>query len=107
MLLDDQFLCNVCIRAGEPIADWLPPRHVFTHPLVRCKERVEESEEPVAATMDDRLAALEARVSGIDTKLDRLEGHIEMMFTRMEQKILHSLNSSQLTNGVKDERNQV
>ncbi|THH29709.1 hypothetical protein EUX98_g4473 [Antrodiella citrinella] len=94
---EDSFLCNVCMykNMNEPNDNWSHGDrcHIFTHPLVRCKERIEDPVEAASPTTDERLASLEARVGGIDTKLDRLQEQIEMMFTRMEQKLLGSLSA--------------
>lgn len=86
----DSFYCNVCQR-GQELASGRY-QHIFTHPLVRCKERVDDPEEPVPLTTDDRLASLEQRVGAIDNKLDRLQDQLEMMFMRMEERLLSSLS---------------
>ncbi|TCD69752.1 hypothetical protein EIP91_006288 [Steccherinum ochraceum] len=85
----DLCLCQVCKLKGTVM--WYGGQHMFTHPLVRCKERIEDPEEPAPPTTDERLASLENRVGAIDDKLDRLQSQLETMFMRMEQRLLSSL----------------
>ncbi|KAH8102306.1 hypothetical protein BXZ70DRAFT_891052, partial [Cristinia sonorae] len=99
--VDDTFFCNICLVRGFNYRRHLST-HLFTHPLVRCKARVEDPEDLELPTTDQRLAALEEQVSAIDSKLDRLQETLENMFARMEHTFLTSLGQLQVTPAVGD-----
>lgn len=58
--LEDRFLCNRCTLKGvePPISVDKEALHTYVHPLVRCKEKVEEKVSPPEPRIEDRLADL-------------------------------------------------
>ncbi|THH29238.1 hypothetical protein EUX98_g4953 [Antrodiella citrinella] len=81
---DDNFQCSVCTfkKVSPPKVD-KSTQHVYTHPLVRCKPRVEDSVDAKEPTTEQRITTLEQRAGDMDTKLDQL---VEK-FTHMEQTL--------------------
>lgn len=75
----------------------MPTYHTTTHPLVRCKEHVEDPIDPPELTTEERIIALETRVGTMDEKLEGLETRLSSMltdlFSHMEQNVLSFLSS--------------
>ena len=79
-LLDDNFLCNICLSKGiTPPSTNKRFRHVYTHPLVRCKPRVDDPVEEKELSSEERILALERRTSEIDAKLSQVVGQLADM----------------------------
>ena len=71
--VDDSFLCRSCIAKGVTPPDVDKSlQHVYTHPLVRCKPRMEDPAKEKVLTTEDRIATLEQRTTEIDAKLTQL-----------------------------------
>lgn len=70
---------------------WGQLRHVYTHPLVRCKRRAPISPPPESCidspveevSIDRRLASVEERLAGMDAKFERLQNR----FDQLEEKL--------------------
>ena len=69
-LTDDSFLCDTCPRPTSPMSDSDRfEQHFNTHPLVRCKVRVEDARE---LSEFERFVVLDRRSNEADKKLDGL-----------------------------------
>ena len=73
--LDDQFLCNRCTLKGVKPAEAFDKQtlHTYLHPLVRCKERIEDPVTPPLPSVEARLENLEERLAGIEQTLVLLQ----------------------------------
>ncbi|KAI1785573.1 hypothetical protein LXA43DRAFT_899499 [Ganoderma leucocontextum] len=106
----NDFICDMCWARGLKGPDpstvyWGLPRHVYTHPLVKCKRRDFNPPEPEPnmdppldspeASMDRRLASVEERLSAMDVKFERLQGRFDELeeqlsahFQKMQEALL-------------------
>ncbi|KAI0353185.1 hypothetical protein OH77DRAFT_1407357 [Trametes cingulata] len=90
------FVCPMCAAKGysAPTADswerraWIT--HVGTHPMVQCKrqfgawDQVEDDNEAGQVSMEERLAALEERMTAMDAKLERLQ---EVIVSKLDEAL--------------------
>ncbi|KAI0329176.1 hypothetical protein GY45DRAFT_1371835 [Cubamyces sp. BRFM 1775] len=83
------FICPRCSANGirePPDPDLVPRRsHVGTHQLIQCKHELarptkDDAQKP-NLSVEERLANLEERMTGVDTKLEQLQEHL----LRLEQ----------------------
>lgn len=78
-------MCNTCVAKGvEPPANLdKEVLHTYLHPLVRCKERVEDPAEPAQSTVEDRLTELECKVcskqDSVEAKLVQIEKTLALL----------------------------
>lgn len=106
----DDFICDTCFAHGlnpstlppgyDPAyADYGQLRHVYTHPLVRCRRKeasaavhepvTESSVEETGTETDRRLASVEKRLLAMDAKFERFESrfdNLEKQIARLEKK---------------------
>ena len=90
-ILEDNFLCNTCQLDAEPDQpDNINKQslHTYTHPLVRCKEYVEDPPLPEDPTMSELRSDLEKmiceRVGELREHSNRLEGRIDQLQERLQ-----------------------
>ena len=60
--------------------------HVYTHPIVRCKEQEQEAEEE-PGIIEDRLGVLESTVRSIQESFDSKFGQLESTLGLLQQAI--------------------
>ncbi|KAI9070175.1 hypothetical protein FKP32DRAFT_1586395 [Trametes sanguinea] len=96
------FICTPCSARGiVKQTDWalVPWRsHALSHSLVRCKRKPDGGAADGADAdadagkpgTEERLASLEARMAGVDEKLERLQGHV----LRLEEVIVGKLDEA-------------
>ncbi|KAH9919769.1 uncharacterized protein BXZ73DRAFT_104877 [Epithele typhae] len=93
----DDFLCVMCSARGFTgsdlsLDDQHPHRHVYTHPLVRCKQRDADPVLPMTpfesgplVNPTDRFAELEKRLSAMDEKFDVMNDRFASLQTKLER----------------------
>lgn len=78
-------MCNVCNVKGLTPPDVVKLNlHRYTHPLVRCTERAPLPTPPPAPTMEDRVAAMEAKMQ---EKIDALSKSLGMKLNTLQQTL--------------------
>ena len=115
------FICPRCSAHGireHPNPDLVPRRsHVGTHQLIQCKHEIARptkgnAEQP-KISVEDRLANLEERMSGVDTKLELLQEHLlrleqvhevlpQTIATVLNETLMNALRSGRIVNGHSD-----
>jgi len=80
---DDTFTCDKCPK-DPPSDDDKVGCHFHTHPLVRCKPRMEDPAEP---TDSQRIIALEKRGEETERKLDALVREVHTLDNIMSAKM--------------------
>ncbi|CAL1709515.1 unnamed protein product [Somion occarium] len=83
----DNFMCNVCsVKGLDPPAEMQKDcLHTYLHPLVRCKERIDDPVEPPEPTTEDRLILLESCVRSIQESLGDKFGSMETALCSLQQ----------------------
>ena len=92
---DDWFLCNTCSVKGIQPPEKLDKEllHTYLHPLVRCKERVEDPVKPPPPTVEDRLGELECKVCSRHEVMEAKLVQIEQTLALLQQSMTTLLNS--------------
>ena len=73
-------MCNTCqVYGRQPASDLDRQKlHVYTHPLVRCRERVEDPPLPKVPTIEDLAENVRELEKLMDTRTGQLREYSEM-----------------------------
>ncbi|KAK7683622.1 hypothetical protein QCA50_013460 [Cerrena zonata] len=84
----DRFVCNICTVKGAEPSERVNREtlHVYTHPLVRARERVDD-EDSEPSTTADRLELLESTVRSIQDSFNTRFGKLEDTLALLQQAI--------------------
>lgn len=100
---DDNFLCNTCnAKKVTPPAFDKNAQHVYTHPVVHCKPRVEDPPKDATLTADQRIEALEKGVAGLESSMSERFAHVDKMLATVQaavQELLVVRSRAHVSNG--------
>lgn len=98
-LVGDNFTCNTCELCQQQPPASIPGKqglHVYTHPLVRCKERVEDPSplaDPTMSELGERVGKLEELMN---IKIGQLREHSRLEISQLEERLEERIDQFQV-----------